>query len=378
MKDQQYTVFGNNRPLRVAFFVDPNQNDDSIDEIIKYNHDKWGGRFNPIILTDGRSISDQWWRFLLDYDPDVIYSTIPLVKRLLEKIDRHLSPRHIQAPLKKQGTNDQTHIRLQNEGLSVLPTPENVSSVCRLFGDVPWLVSFRIGQGSTDSSLIRTILYNFGNDEPDMATNKQLSLNQTRIFSIKTLEDLSSALSELSNKAQNVHLSQICTLPNTHPDPEYDHRQEPLTIVVGETAADKSCYWNRIFFEQAWRCPNMNRPWLPFSMIQDQTVLPALRLWLGRMAERCTNGNQPTEIRFQSLSIPTHQLEEICKPLVVCTFTFATYEALQHIPTPSYHHLSPTLRKIDSYTRYEISSGETTIDLPEPGVLESVTLANPE
>ena len=76
MELSPYSIYANNRPFRIAFLVNPDGDGEWFDIIRDYNREKWGGRFNPIILTNGKTIEDSWWKFLRDYDPDIIFSSV--------------------------------------------------------------------------------------------------------------------------------------------------------------------------------------------------------------------------------------------------------------------------------------------------------------
>ena len=83
--------------MRIVFLVNPSQDSiEIVDQIISYNRGLWGGRFNPIILTDGNTIEDNWWKFLRDVDPDVIKSFVPLGTELIKNIEQFLSPLQIE------------------------------------------------------------------------------------------------------------------------------------------------------------------------------------------------------------------------------------------------------------------------------------------
>ena len=57
-----YSIYIDKRPMRIAFLVDPSPDSiEKVDQIIGYNRGLWGGRYNPIILTDGNTIEDKWW-----------------------------------------------------------------------------------------------------------------------------------------------------------------------------------------------------------------------------------------------------------------------------------------------------------------------------
>ncbi len=88
-----YSIYIDKRPMRIVFLVSPSQDSiEIVDKIINYNRGLWGGRYNPIILTDGKAIEDNWWKFLRDLDPDVIKPLVPLSNELIEKFENFLSP----------------------------------------------------------------------------------------------------------------------------------------------------------------------------------------------------------------------------------------------------------------------------------------------
>ena len=93
MFTRPYSIYIDKRPMRIAFLVDSASASTEIaDQIIDYNRGLWGGRFNPIILTDGHTIEDKWWKFLREIDPDVIRTLVPLDIELIEKFENFLSP----------------------------------------------------------------------------------------------------------------------------------------------------------------------------------------------------------------------------------------------------------------------------------------------
>ena len=93
MFTQPYSIYIDKRPMRIVFLVDSGTADlEDVDQIIDYNRGLWGGRFNPIILTDGHTIEDKWWKFLREIDPDVIRTLVPLDIELIEKFENFLSP----------------------------------------------------------------------------------------------------------------------------------------------------------------------------------------------------------------------------------------------------------------------------------------------
>ena len=59
-----FSIYIDKRPVRIVFLVNPSQDSiEIVDQLINFNRGLWGGRFNPIILTDGNTIEDNWWKF---------------------------------------------------------------------------------------------------------------------------------------------------------------------------------------------------------------------------------------------------------------------------------------------------------------------------
>ena len=126
MENHPYSIYVEKRPQRIAFLIDPkaSSSKQQVDAIIGYTQGKWGGRFSPIILTDGKTIENNWWKFLRDYDPDVIKSLAPLQNELIERIDNFLAPYSVEVP---RGTSD-SQIYVYDEGL-----PMTLCTVSRIW-----------------------------------------------------------------------------------------------------------------------------------------------------------------------------------------------------------------------------------------------------
>ena len=92
------------RPIRIVFLIDPQDtSDDQLNSIITECLQIWAGRFSPILPTDGKKIDKEWWNLLIYYDPDIIYSTIPLSDELFKEIYRTTLPADIIMPYEKEG-----------------------------------------------------------------------------------------------------------------------------------------------------------------------------------------------------------------------------------------------------------------------------------
>ena len=58
MKNSRYEVYTSNRPARIALILDPQDNTTQVfNQSLRFLMDKWGGRYNPIIIPDDGVIS---------------------------------------------------------------------------------------------------------------------------------------------------------------------------------------------------------------------------------------------------------------------------------------------------------------------------------
>ena len=81
------------RPIRIAFLIqDDDQAHLALDGIFANCYGRWGGRFSPIVLCGGGKIPDEYWPWLEAYDPDIVYSYMPLSRATILEIYERLNP----------------------------------------------------------------------------------------------------------------------------------------------------------------------------------------------------------------------------------------------------------------------------------------------
>ena len=150
--------------MRIAFLVNPESTSlEEVDQIIDYNRSLWGGRFNPIILTDGKTIDDKWWQFLRDIDPDVIKPLVPLDTELIERFENFLSPLAIEQFREDQQSTLRTQINTRNAPAGFDINLLNFPALWTLHGD-PTLGIFNLDEMDDDIGK-RFVLRNFGTYE---------------------------------------------------------------------------------------------------------------------------------------------------------------------------------------------------------------------
>ena len=155
MFTQPYSIYIDKRPMRVVFLVDSaSTNLEEVDQIIDYNRSLWGGRYNPIMLTNGRDIEDKWWKFLRDIDPDIIRTLVPLDTELIERFENFLSPLTIE----QASVGTQSSVYEKPAGIDI--NTVNFSKLGVLYGE-PTLGVFDLDE--IDDEIAKLfILRNFG------------------------------------------------------------------------------------------------------------------------------------------------------------------------------------------------------------------------
>jgi len=361
-----YSIYVDKRPLKIAFLVDPMGDSDLIDHIIAYNHSKWGGRYNPIIPCDGTSMSERWWEFLLAYDPDVIKSFVPLSDEVVKRIEHFLSPYLVEVPRGEQDTV--TPIRLNDEGLSILPTPENTAQVCHSFFDQASLVLFEIGE-SADPLLRRFIRNNFGVYEPMLHIDQALSRNVVRSLKVDDRESLSLALQQLTLE-RVVYPAQICSIPNNLPEADWDSSLGgAFAVVVGDSLEDMIHAWNRALLLSNYERSALSHVWVPTELARDNGIEAGLREWILKGAD--PGGTTTQRVDFVSFSLKHEELEDIANRLTNGWWLHKNLQVLTEPPVPVYRSF-PFFRIKEGMDLYRAVADQEVIVLKEPEVVQGV------
>ena len=150
--------------MRIVFLVNSSQDSiEIVDKIINYNRELWGGRFNPIILTDGNTIDDKWWKFLRDIDPDVIKSFVPLGTELIEKFEQFVSPLQIEDYKENEQSGLETYVNTRISPASIDMNSLSFANLRGWYGD-PTIAAFDLNEMDDDIGK-NFIIRNFGTYE---------------------------------------------------------------------------------------------------------------------------------------------------------------------------------------------------------------------
>jgi len=363
-----YSIYVNKRPLRVAFLIeDKPESLALIDTILAYNRDRWGGRYNPIIVTDGQTLTDAWWSLLEAIDPDIVMSFAPLSDNLVASLERRISPYLIHQQDRRREEEEPRRIHLPDDGLSLLPTPQNVRMASWGMSE-PSLVLFETDGKRTDPLIKRFIELNFGGySDPVHAVERALEGVHTQPYPVTDAASLLMPLTELSTFRAFTYPIQLCSIPKEAlPPVNHDRFAETFHVVIGDTPTDLAYFWNRPATIDQWSRTYLNQVWLPLDMATNAQLTTALSSWLQRSAD--PNGSYQGRIRFVSLSLTQEQLQKVVEPLTCKLQVFRDVQALQEIQPPKIYEGFSGPQGQDKMDLYRATGTKERITLQEPDV----------
>ncbi len=370
MLTSPYSIYVNKRPLRIAFLIeDKPESLAIIDTVVAYNRDRWGGRYNPIVLTDGQTLTEAWWLFLEAVDPDVVKSFVTLTDDLVASIERRVSPYLIQQPDRHEQENGYRRLNLLDEGLSLLPTALNARMASWAIGESS-LVLFETNWQKTDPLIKRFTEWNFGGYSPPIqAVTRALADVRTQPYTITDAASLVTPLTELSTFRSFTYPIQLCSIPkDAQPDVEYDGFGETFHVVIGDTPAEVAYFWNRPVTIPQWSRNYLNQVRLPLDVATNAQLTTALTSWLQRAAD--PNGDHQHGIRFVSLSLSQERLQEVVEPLARELRMFRNVDALGEIQPPKIREGFPGPPGQDKMDLYRATGTTERLTVREPDVLQ--------
>lgn len=271
------------RPKRVAFLVDPGHtNDNEINQIIRYCVGRWGGRFNGIFPTTGAEIPSQWWKAMVLLDPDVVYSFVPLDKRLIWHINRYILPYRIfdMTPGDREQFGGRNLIHHHDIGaIDVEPLPHFVwASRARIWE--PFFLNLKESSGNTPDETF--ILRNFGTLPGTMAMDAAFRDTPHEAIDCRGLTAMQILEKVASHGARTVAPIDLCSMGASFPQfLEYEPFTSGFHLVIGDSPYDVMYAWNRAL---SWE-KLMGRAsfWLPQSLADDEEISRSLSAWIGEI-----------------------------------------------------------------------------------------------
>lgn len=365
-----YSVYVNKRPLRIAFLVEDRPESLAIiDTVLADNRNRWGGRYNPIVLTDGQTLTDAWWSLLEAVDPDVVKSFVALSDNLVASIERRVSPYLIQQPDRHAHENGYHRFSLLDAGIPILPTPSNVRMASWAIGESS-LVLFQTDCRNTDPLIKRFTEWNFGGYPHSVqAVTHALEGVRTQPYTVTDAVSLVTPFTELSAFRGFTYPIQLCSVPKEAlPPVNYGQVGEVFHVVIGDTPTDVAYFWNRPATTPQWSRTHLNQVWLPLDVATNPQLATALSSWLQRSAD--PNGSNQGAIRFVSLSLPQERLQRIVEPLARELRVSRNVEAVREIEPPEMSEAFPGPPGQDKMDPYRATGTTERLTLQEPDVLQ--------
>ncbi len=371
MEIEPYSIYYNNRPTKIAFLVDPSSTiaNSIIEKIITFNRSKWGGNYNPIIYTNGRTISSKWWKLLRDYDPDIVFTTIPLEDSLKKKFKIFLTNFRFEQPHDFNNPN----INLDDDPISILPSQSLISKISRDFPEhSTQLALFNIAEQTPDN-IRRFIEINFGNYDTSpnglIHTKKALEGCNRKIFNIIDSNSLNEALKYIGDfRNRLIFASQISSYSEHIKDTELTSTDESFEVIVGNSLNEIVYAWNRPLNLRAWQRVRFGQLWITQDLISDPILNDGLTQFINKYTGLMSNSSNKT--KFVSLSIRKSTLERLKKAINRGLFHPRQVIKYTSFPFPEFSSTYSNFNKKRGLQFFRAYSSEEFITIPEPDIPE--------
>lgn len=341
-------VYINKRPLKTAFLINPNDSDwqEKVDAVWEHNQHKWGGRYNPIVSTDGETLDDIWWTFLAEFDPDYLYTFSTLNPSLIEQLNKKLRPIEIEFA-RQPNSGEKVNVNSRHEGVYVFPSDSNLKRFQKIISnDV--LAAIRGLTWTVDADIYRFLLQNFGMFEGTYPFDRRLERVEKQIsLSAGDRDELLALFETLMTTGIDlvypVQFSMLGRQP-VYLELENEHAYDVFGIVVGDSFNDQVFYRNKGFYERDLSHRRINHIRLPTFFAEDDELMEALGGWLRRTS---------SEVHLFSFSLEATELESVGERLDVNTSGRPLMNALYKSFTSYAQFPLPKYGKKDEYSFFQ-------------------------
>ena len=274
-------VISSYRPKRLAFLVNLEEcNDALLDSIWRYNLMVWGGRYNPIIPTDGKEIKEEWWKLLELTDPDVIHSFASLEPSLVDRLHKRIAPYDIKRPYPHEQENirkGDIRILHTEEAVSVFPLIRQLQRYRQLINE-PIFGHVKDVYPSTTFS--RFLHRNFGTLTDVWGVQKLLETVPHETFDPQTC-DIQQFIERTARGHGSLRfLIDICALEASPPQIQYVPFESWLYLVIGNTPEHAIFTWNTAFLRAASASYRDRVLWIPEEYGNNPDIFNAIVKWI--------------------------------------------------------------------------------------------------
>lgn len=386
-------VHAHNRPIKIAYFVPVSEETRShfiLDAIFHESYTRWGGANTLLIPTTPNQFSDsQYEIWLQHFDPDFIYSYVPLEQDFVKKIDSICLPISFllhetppgSTPEKRWRdlTPDWTHYFKSVKSLSTLLSPYANSK--KFNRPIASSLKTLLTQ-SIDVTKDRFFPDNFGvSHDVDLVTNEVPGLYETlcyiapkdpnsrMIYGSKEVGSKPDILAELATGAVNT-FAQLSRLHSEHlSGVEPRSWGRGFLLFIGESAKDRLNFWNSRLLVPRW-VDNLGSLIVKKEDLDDESFVKALSNYFNWV--NFSRSNSQPLVELHSLSESHDTLELISKKFQGKTWSqFSIPNNFSSLACPSENEIKYDGRFPQKSTvSYRLTESENEIQASTPAHFE--------
>jgi hypothetical protein len=278
------SISGIARPKRVAFLINPDETAlDELDYLTQWCAQHWGGGFWPIVPSDGKTVSADWWNVLEAIDPDIICTVCDLSGSLFDRIHRRLAPSLLEnlGPISN----------LRHHGIArVVSRDANALDVFHLvrFHAVRQAYMrnayfLRLKDSPAPTPTRAFAIRNFGLVQDSTRTRVVFEAPEVRRLDLATSElspmDLLGTLYKNVGSFSTVRELATLYAPRAY-DPTWDQLSDAFQLIVGDGVDDVLQTWNRSLTSPGWTGKDVL--WIDVETARDAASLELIGRWIGR------------------------------------------------------------------------------------------------
>lgn len=302
-RDNDYSIYMQKRPVRVAFIINPiSIKNEQLDEIFKFNMQHWGGRANPIIPSINGNISKEYWNLLLYCDPDVIYTYDDLSDNTIKRIAKYIAPISFVKHKDKE-------TRIYFSGSYEMPSVGSFNNWEDLFvasGQKKY-VYFSNQKAWDHYSFVNR---NFGVYVDLMfEQNSPITLTKT-LFAHPQEPNLKDFFDYLSRNRYLVNFPIELSALNWKGFRNHDYKHDnAFYVYVGDDVWNWLHMWDRGFLTSKWRMQNLSSICIPENIFDNTEYLESIKDLINTHVGRYSSSNLP-EIVFASHTYDVEKMKE--------------------------------------------------------------------